>query len=113
MNPYRDEFALTLSGKTFRLRPTFEALAEMEGETGVELLALATRLSGGKVSLKLASAVIAAGIRGAGGSVPRDLGELALKEGIVSVLQQLSCWLAGVFAGDKDAPAEVDSTKKD
>lgn len=114
MNPYRDEFSLVLSGKSFLLRPTFEALAEMEGDTGVDLLALATRLSTGAVGLKLCAAVVAAGIRGAGGSVPRDLGQMILKEGVVSVLKQLSGWLAGVFAGDTDsASAGADSYPKE
>jgi len=114
MNPYRDEFLLVLSGKTFRMRPTFDALAQMEGETGVDLLALATRLSSGEVGLKLCAAVVAAGIRGAGGTVPRDLGQMILAEGIVSVLKQLSGWLAGVFSGDTDsASAGADNSPKE
>jgi len=85
----------------------------MEGTTGVELLALAQRLAGGTVTLAIAVAMIGAGIRGAGGKVPPDLGDLVLREGILSVLRQISGWLAGVFAGDTaDAVAEYETDPK-
>ena len=94
MNPYRDEVSIKLAGQCIVVRPTFAALAEMEGRTGIPLLDLVVRMESRKINLLMIKAVIEAGIRGAGGVVPDNLGELILREGLVSSIASLRAgWL--------------------
>lgn len=106
MNAYRDETQLALNGQVVVLRPTFAALAEMESASGYELLELARRAATGNLSLQQLTAIVAAGIRGAGGSVPDNLGDGILRTGLIDVLQNVNKWLAAVFAGEAGTEAE-------
>lgn len=112
MNPYRDESTLTMCGQRFVLRPTFQALAEMEGATGVDLVSLAMRLQSGMIGVGMIHAIISAGIKGAGNEVPADLGNLILRAGITKVLPQLVQWISGVFAGESGEEEKTTSTGK-
>lgn len=106
MNPFRDESSITLGSQRYVLRPTFEALAQIEGETGLPILELASRFSKGKVGTREITAIISAGIRGAGGQVPGDLGELIMRAGLVEVIGLASLWLTGALSGEGDPSPE-------
>lgn len=110
MNPYRDDLVIELAGRGVKLRPTFEALAEMEGALGFGVVELCAKFSRGQITLKQLVAVVAAGIRGAGGTVPDDLGQLVLRAGMVTVMQAASRWLVGALSGD--SPDEEDGDEK-
>ena len=49
VNSERGEFSLVLDGERFGLRPTFEALSEIEAETGRGLIELAQAALAGKL----------------------------------------------------------------
>ena len=112
MNPYRDEVALVLGAQRFVLRPTFEALAEMEGVLGLGLLEMCGQLSRGKITLRQLVALVAAGIKGGGGVVPDNLGQLILTQGSVAVLGVVGPWLSAALSGEAgddedDAPGKA------
>lgn len=107
MNPYRDEIALVLGGQSYVLRPTFAALAEMEGALGVGLIELCGLISRGKLTLRQLVAVVSAGIKGGGGTVPADLGGLVLAFGFIPVLQLVGSWLTGALSGEAGAADEA------
>lgn len=66
-NAHRGEIEAVLDGKTFRLVLTLGALAELEAAFGDEdMLALASRFEGGRLSARDCVRIIGAGLRGAG-----------------------------------------------
>lgn len=72
-NTHRGEIEAVLDGKTFRLVLTLGALAELETAFGDEdMLALAQRFGGGKLSARDCVRVIGAGLRGAGYEIADD-----------------------------------------
>src|SRR5262245_53501890 len=66
-NAHRGEVEAVLDGKTFRLCLTLGALAELEAAFGDDdMLALAARFEGGRLSARDCVRIIGAGLRGAG-----------------------------------------------
>jgi hypothetical protein len=66
-NAHRGEIDAVLDGKTFRLCLTLGALAELEAAFGDDdMLALASRFDGGRLSALDCVRIIGAGLRGAG-----------------------------------------------
>lgn len=106
MNPYRDEAALVLGERRFVLRPTFDALAQIEGQTGFPILELAQRFGRGKIATSELHAIVAAGIKGGGEQVPAELGTMILNAGFINVMDFCTKWLTGALAGEQGLPAE-------
>ena len=78
-NPQRGEVALRIDGRERVMRLTLGALAELEGHMGAgSLLGLAEKFETGGVSARELIALLAAGIRGAGGEISEE--ELASAE---------------------------------
>jgi hypothetical protein len=72
-NAHRGEIDAVLDGKTFRLCLTLGALAELEAAFGDEdMLALAQRFGGGKLSARDCVRIIGAGLRGGGYEIADD-----------------------------------------
>ncbi|KWT68936.1 Gene Transfer Agent (GTA) ORFG10 [Hyphomicrobium sulfonivorans] len=72
-NAHRGEIAAELDGKAFKLVLTLGALAELEGAFGDDdMLALAQRFSGGRLSARDCVRIIGAGLRGAGYEITDD-----------------------------------------
>ncbi|HET6322443.1 MAG TPA: gene transfer agent family protein [Hyphomicrobium sp.] len=72
-NAHRGEVEAVLDGKTFRLVLTLGALAELESAFGDEdMLALAQRFGGGRLSARDCVRIIGAGLRGAGYEIGDD-----------------------------------------
>jgi len=72
-NAHRGEIEAVLDGKTFRLCLTLGALAELEAAFGDEdMLALAQRFGGGRLSARDCVRLIGAGLRGAGYEIGDD-----------------------------------------
>ena len=65
-NRRRGEVAITLDGRERRLCLTLGALAELEDRFGTDLSGLIARLSQGRLAAADMTAVIGAGLRGAG-----------------------------------------------
>ena len=74
-NRYRGEITARLDGRDMRLRLSLGALAELETAFGADdMIALASRFEGGRLSARDAIRVIGAGLRGAG----HDVGDEAV-----------------------------------
>lgn len=105
-NPQRGEVAAQIDGRTVTLRLTLGALAELETELGVGgLVALAERFETGKFSARDLMALLAAGIRGAGGCASaQDVGRMEVEGGAAGAARLGGRLLAAAFA-PLDAPA--------
>lgn len=90
-NSQRGEVSLLLGGKEYTLRPTFEALCELEARTRVSLPDLVMDLQMGNPSLMKLSLIIWSGIWGFNKeSSPsiNEVGEMVVTDGLVNVLEQ-------------------------
>ncbi len=73
VNRHRGEIEAVLDGEPHRLCLTLGALAELEAAFGEEdMLGLATRFEGGRISARDCVRIIAAGLRGAGYDVTNE-----------------------------------------
>lgn len=100
MNPERGDVPVMLDGNEYILRPSFEALVEIEERLGMGLVPLARRFMDGQFGIRDVTAVVAAGIGGSGQRVPDDLGNLVVRAGIMSFAEALGVFLANALQGD-------------
>jgi hypothetical protein len=69
VNPWAGEVALVLGGERRRMKLTLGTLAELEAEIAAEgLIPLVERFEDGRFSARDVAALLAAGLRGGGGS---------------------------------------------
>ena len=88
-NPERGEVELVVDGQPRRMRLTLGALAELEGrlETG-SLVALAERFESGRMSARELTALLGAGLRGAGQDISdEDLARADIGGGAVAAVR--------------------------
>ncbi len=88
-NPHRGEIELTLGAKRRTLRPTFEALAEIESRTGLTMGELAGRALTGELGVAHVAVIVWAGIRAVeGDEAPTllEVGEAVVSDGYSSFL---------------------------
>jgi hypothetical protein len=98
-NAQRGEIAIDLSGVSLVLRPSFTALAQMEQQSGVGLVALAQRFASGQFNLTDCVAVIEAGVRGAGQTPPADLGDRLIQAGLLAVAAKVTAFIEAALMG--------------
>ena len=104
-NPHRGEVALTLGGRSFALRPTFAAIAEIETRCGQGLVALARRLTAGDIRVSDFAVIITAGLKAAGEPARYDkVGELVLEEGVGALAPAVGEFLRQAIAGGREEP---------
>lgn len=114
-NAHRGEIAVELGGRAVTLRPTFEALARIEGETGVGVYALARRLQAaltdqsGELRAGDVASVLSAGIAAAEGRTPAkaEIGALIVEAGLIAAASAAFAFLIRALAGERDR-AETD-----
>jgi len=105
-NLHRGEIEAVLDGARFRLCLTLGALAELETAFGAEdMLALAQRFSGGRISARDAIRIIGAGLR-SGGHMIEDaaVGEMRVDGGAAGFVDIVARLLAATF-GTREAAA--------
>lgn len=83
-NMHRGEIAATIDGEERTLCLTLGALAELEARLGAgDLGGLAERFAGGRVSARDLTAILGAGLRGAGHAISDDdLARMTIEGGI-------------------------------
>lgn len=88
-NPQRGEVAIRINGEERAMRLTLGALAGLEARMeATSLLGLAEKFETGGVSASELIALLAAGIRGAGGAVSEDdLAEAEIEGGAVGAMR--------------------------
>ena len=100
-NRRRGEIAAMLDGREYRLCLTLGALAELESAFEAEDLgALVQRFSTGRLSAKDLIRIIAAGLRGAGGTVSdEEVSAMRSEDGAAGFARIASDLLAATFGG--------------
>jgi hypothetical protein len=83
-NPQRGEISATIDGEERVLCLTLGALAELEARLGSgDLVGLGERFAGGRISARDLTAIIGAGLRGAGNAVTDDdLARMSIEGGL-------------------------------
>jgi Phage tail tube protein, GTA-gp10 len=106
-NPYRGEIAASLDGASYTLCLTLGALAELETAFGTDdMLSLANRFSGGRISASDCVRIIGAGLRGGGHDIADEtVARMRGTEGAASYISIVARLLAATFGGPVAAPA--------
>mgnify|MGYP000477540610 CR=1 FL=1 len=99
-NRHRGEIEARLDGKTYRLCLTLGALAELEAAFGDEdMIALASRFEGGRISARDCVRIIGAGLRGAGQSLSDgDVAAMQADGGAAGFVAIVAALLNATFA---------------
>lgn len=105
-NKRRGEEELRLAGRSYILRPTFQALAEIEAELGEPLLVIADRALSGRVGTRDVLATVRAGVKAGGGELPADFEGELMAAGLLPVTALVIRWLRRALAGDPEARGE-------
>lgn len=101
-NKHRGEEELRLAGRTYVLRPTFQALAEIEAELDEKLLRIAERSLAGNIGTKETLAVVRAFIRGGGAEPPSDLEAAIMQRGVLVVIGTVLRAIQKAISGDPE-----------
>ena len=98
-NSRRGDVAAIFDGKRYTLRLTLGALAELEQAFGADdLVSLAARFEGGRLSARDLLRIIAAGLRGGGVALGDDeVARLSIDGGIPAYVHIASDLLAAAF----------------
>lgn len=101
-NPYRGEVDALIDAKPYTLRLTLGALAELEAALDVpDLIALSERFDAGRPSARDVSAVVRAGLRGAGYVASRqEVDAMSFEGGVLGAYRLAAQLLAAAFASD-------------
>lgn len=97
-NPLRGEADLTIAGRTFRLRPSFENLVAAEAELG-SLFALVERASDGVLTLAEIAALLWHCLDAAERPAREAVGEAVLAMGLLAAIKPVRAVLAQVLQG--------------
>ena len=100
-NKYRGEIAASLDGGTYTLCLTLGALAELESAFGSDdMLSLANRFTGGRISANDCVRIIGAGLRGGGHDVADDaVARMRGDDGAAGFVDIVARLLAATFGG--------------
>ncbi len=106
-NPYRGEIAASLDGAPYTLCLTLGALAELETAFGSDdMLSLANRFSGGRISATDCVRIIGAGLRGGGHDIADDaVTRMRGSDGAAGYIDIVARLLAATFGGPAAGPA--------
>lgn len=117
-NRQRGEVTIKLDGKKYAMRPTFEALCEIEDALDTDIPYLINQFSKGRVRLKVIVVVLYEGIKSGGELVSKEeIGEILIREGLVKVLESeakpiakfLSVGLTGITDDAEEETGNVNS----
>lgn len=112
-NPHRGEHLLQLAGVTYKLRPSYEAIIEMEEATGLSLTELTGKADRHGLKVPEVAKIAAALIRGGAEdpltrAVSADLlGPQIYEQGVISVVIRVTLCLSDAVGGGRTASGEV------
>lgn len=106
-NQRRGDVDAVLGGKKYTLRLTLGALAELEQAFGADdLVALAGRFEGGRLSARDLLRIIAAGVRGGGADFSDDeIARMSMEGGVPAYVKLASELLVAAFGSSTENPA--------
>lgn len=100
-NPARGDVRIEMGGRHFVLRPSFQAIAQMEAHFARGIIAIARDYHNGKITAASDFlALLEIGIRASGETVPENLPELMVEKGIAQLIEPLGQYVAhacGIF----------------
>lgn len=120
-NPNRGELSLTLGGRDYTLRPSFEAIEAFEAGTGKGLMELTGLALAGKISLSETATIACECIRAQGratnsvslsGSQRDKIAEMILESGFQDALVVMAGMLALAVSGGVTASGELKAATK-
>lgn len=65
-NPERGEVSIELAGRSWVLRPTYQAITQIEAATGRTIMSLVREVTGANYSARDLAVIVTAGLRAAG-----------------------------------------------
>lgn len=106
-NRWRGETEVELLGRTYRVRPTIDAVLRVEGRTERGILGIARDLARGEVGLTTTAAILHAGAVGLEASYQDVLKEVA-ERGLWTYVDQVTafCEAASFGMGPQETPSE-------
>lgn len=101
-NLHRGEIEAAIGGERLTLCLTLGALAELEARLGAgDLVGLAERFAGGRVSARDLTAILGAGLRGAGHAVSDDdLARMSIEGGLKGAAAIAAALLRATFGAE-------------
>lgn len=106
-NSHRNEIEITLNGNTYKLRATFEAIAEMEDYMDCSLGELLLKMPYGKLRIRELKGILIYGCEGAKFKVSESqIEDDLLGAGISEATQAIAPFLAQAFKGVPATPVE-------
>jgi hypothetical protein len=101
-NLHRGEIAALIGGEERTLCLTLGALAELEARLMADdLIGLGERFAGGRVSARDLTAILGAGLRGAGNAISDDdLARMAIEGGLTGAAEIAVRLLRATFGGE-------------
>lgn len=107
-NRERGEVSIRLQGVEYTMRPTYQALVEIEGATGRKIMPLTRAIAAGDYGIVDMTAVIAAGIKAAGGKAQTaTIGNMLVASGMgnPAIVQSVIEFLGFALTGGAAAAA--------
>lgn len=96
--PHRGEVKIELEGRTLLMRPTFECLVQIEQATGRPIMDVVRRFADHRFGVTDVTAVIAAGLKGAGAPVTDErVAEMVFNTGFLQAAGPASQLLFGLL----------------
>jgi hypothetical protein len=94
-NPARGDVKIVLCEAGVVLRPSFQAIVQIEAHFGRGIIDVARDYHNGRIT-KAGDfvAIIRAGLEGAGETVPSDLGDVVMESGLAQLIEPLGQFLA-------------------
>jgi len=120
MNSYRGDFPISIAGKNYNLRPTFEALCELEEMTKTAVIDLLNELIEQKFSIKKITAILWTGYRGAlryESKIDESIsfekfGSMLMSAGIKDYLLPAVTYLTKAVSSDDEIKKQEEKLKK-
>lgn len=100
-NENRGEVAITLAGKEFVLRPTFQCICEIEAQLGMGIMALAKRVSLSNFGMFDVAVVFTAGMKAGGddGANLQKVGDMVYQDGLANFSTSMNEFLTMALGG--------------
>lgn len=107
-NKERGEVLVPLKDSPLILRPTFDAIVKIEGETGMSVTKLARSLiEGDSLGIGIMTTIIFHGSKAGGSTLGRQqIGELVVKTGLGNITQSVVEFVTAYLLGDTEMGEE-------
>ena len=108
-NRVRGEVELSLAGTAYTLRPTYQAIAEVEDALGCGFIDIVSRLLERRIAVREMAVVIARFAQASGHSEASEehIGRALVEDGPAKALVPLAGFLARTLTGEDEADEDV------